>query len=53
MKLIDIFTLFTLSVMVKGAWLSAVLQPVILGFGAILSAFDSDVIDVQLFEGKS
>ena len=45
MKLIDIFALFTLSVMVKGAWLAAIVQPVILGLGAVFSSFDLDVLD--------
>ena len=40
MKLSDLFVLFTLSVMVKGAWWAVAVQPVILGFGAILSAID-------------
>ena len=53
MKLKDIFALFTLCVIVKGAWFSAAVQPVILGFGAVLSAINSDVLDVQLFEGKN
>ena len=53
MKLRDIFVLFTLSVIVKGAWWAAAVQPVILGFGAILSAIDSDVLDTQPTEWKS
>ena len=40
MKLRDIFAIFTLSFMVKGAWWAAAIQPVILGFGAILTAID-------------
>ena len=48
MKLRDILTLFTLSVIAKGTWLAAVAQPVILGLGAVLAAFDSDVLEVSL-----
>ena len=40
MKLRYIIAIFTLSVMVKGAWWAAAIQPVILGFGAILTAID-------------
>ena len=47
MKLRDILTLFTLSVIVKGAWWAAAVQPVILGLGAMYTAIDLDVIDVQ------
>ena len=47
MKLGGIFALFTLNVMVKGAWFIAAVQPVILSIGAILAAIDLDVIDVQ------
>ena len=45
MKLSDIIALFTLCVMTKAAWLAAVVQPVILGFGAVLAAFDLDILD--------
>ena len=45
MKLAEIFLLFTLSVMTKGAWLAAVVQPVILSIGAILSAIDLEVLE--------
>ena len=48
MKLTDIiFVIFTLSVMVKGAFWAAAIQPLILSLGAILSAIDLDVLDVQ------
>ena len=47
MKLTVIFVLFTLSVKVKGAWWAAAAQPVILGLGAILSAMDLDVLELQ------
>ena len=50
MKLRDIVALLALVVMVKGAWMAALAQPVILGIGAALAAFDSEVLDVQLFE---
>ena len=46
MKLFYIFALFTLSVMVKGAWLAAVVQPVILSLGAMLGTMDLDVLEM-------
>ena len=49
MKLIFVFTLFSLSVLVNGAWWAAAIQPVILSLGAILTAIDSDVLDTQTF----
>ena len=47
MNLRDIFALFTLCVMVNSAWWAAALQPVILSLGAVLSAVDKDVLDIQ------
>ena len=46
MNLRDIFALFTLCVIVNGAWWAAAVQPVILslGAGAVLSAFD--ILDI-------
>ena len=44
MKLRDIIALFTLCVMAKAAWLAALAQPVILGFGAVLAAMDLDIL---------
>ena len=38
-----IFTIFTLSEIVKGAWWVAAAQPIILSFGATLAAFNIDV----------
>ena len=52
MKLRDIIALFTLCVMAKAAWLAAVVQPVILGFGAVLAAMDYDVLDSLPFISK-
>ena len=46
MKILLIFALFALSVVVKGSWWAAAVQPVILGLGAIYTAIDLDVIDV-------
>ena len=46
MKLFYIFALFTLSVFVKGAWLAAAVQPVILSLGAILGTIDLDVLEM-------
>ena len=54
MKLTDIiFVIFTLSVMVKGAFWAAAIQPLILSLGAILSAIDLDVLDVQPIKLKN
>ena len=48
MKLESIFVITTLIVIVKGAWWATAVQPVILGFGAILTALNEDVIDIEL-----
>ena len=50
MKLSDILALSTLSVIVNGTWL-AVMQPVILSIGALLTAIDRDLLpnlDIQV-----
>ena len=47
-----IFALFTLFVIVKGAWWAAAVRPFVLGLGAILGAIDQDVLDVENFEFK-
>ena len=60
MKTFCILALFTLSVMVKGAWWAAATQPIILSFGALLTALNLDVqplldVDwknVNLFESR-
>ena len=39
MKLLTIFALFTLVVMVKGAFWAAAISPVILSIGALFTAF--------------
>ena len=48
MKLISIFAILSLSVIVKGAWWTAAVQPVILSLGAVLSTINLDVFDIQL-----
>ena len=53
MKLRDIFALLTLTVMVKGAWLAAAVQPVIVSLGAVLTAVDLDIFDMQPIQWKS
>ena len=53
MKLRSIFVVFTLLVVVKGAWMAAIVSPVVLGLGAVLSAIDQEVLNVQSFEWKS
>ena len=47
MKLTIILALLLLSVIVKGAFWAAAIQPVILSLGAILGALDLDVLDLQ------
>ena len=47
MKLREIIAIFILSISVNGAWWTAAVQPVILSLGAVLSAIDLDVLDVQ------
>ena len=46
MNLITIFALITLALTVRGAWWAAAVQPVILGFGALLTAFNQDLLDL-------
>ena len=53
MKLSSIFVLLTLIVIVKSAWWAAAVQPVILGFGTVLTALNQDVLNVELSELKS
>ena len=53
MNLISIVALFTLSVMVKGAWLAAVVQPVILSLGAILGTIDLDVLEMPFINKQA
>ena len=53
MKLSSIFIIFSLIVIVKSAWWAAAVQPVILGFGAVLTALNQDVLDVDPIELKS
>ena len=55
MKLTSILALFTLIAIVKGSWLTAAVQPVILSLGAVLTSIDSDLadmLDVQTIEWK-
>ena len=47
MKILVIFVLFTLIVIVKGALWATAIKPIILSLGAVLTAFDLDVLDVQ------
>ena len=47
MKLANIFALFTLSVIVRGAWWVAAVQPFILSLGAmVFGTIDQDVLDI-------
>ena len=47
MKLKVIFALYTLSVIVKGMWWTAAVQPVILSLGAVFTAINLDVLDIE------
>ena len=55
MKLLATFALILLSTIVKAAWWIPAVQPVILSLGAVLTAFNLDVlnIDVQPIEWKN
>ena len=53
MKIRDIFALFTLIMIVKGTWWAAAVQPVILSLGAVLSAIDKDVLDIEQIQWKN
>ena len=50
MKLFSIIALFTISFVVEGAFWASAVQPVILGIGALLSAIDLEVIDIEPIE---
>ena len=52
MKLSNILVLFSLIVIVKGAWWAAAAQPVLLGFGAVLTALNQNGLDVESLELK-
>ena len=44
MKIIfDIIVLYSLTVIVRGAWWAAAVKPVMLGFGAAFAAIDLDI----------
>ena len=43
MKISDIFTLYTLTVIVKGAWWASAVWPLILGFSAAFTSIDLDI----------
>ena len=47
MLLNRVFVLFSLVLMVKGAWWAFAAQPVILGLGAILGVLNMDVFDAK------
>ena len=53
MKLTDIiFVISTLSVMVKGAFWAAAIQPLILSLGAIYTAIDQDVLSMDFLKNQ-
>ena len=52
MKLTFIITLYSLIVIVKGAFWAAAVQPIILSLGAILAALDLEVLDAPSHEWK-
>ena len=53
MKLKGIFALLALSVVVKGTWWAAAVQPVILSLGAVFTALNHDVLDINPIEWQS
>ena len=53
MKLVTIFILSVLSTIVKGAWIAAVAQPVLLSLGTIFTALNYDVNEIQPIEWKN
>ena len=53
MRIREVFTLFALSVIVKGSLWAAAVQPIILSLGAMMAAVDQDVLNVHFFDWKS
>ena len=47
MKFTSILALFALSEIVNGAFWVAAIQPVLLGLGAVLTALNEDVLDLE------
>ena len=52
MKFSIIYVHFILIAYVRGAWLAAIVQPVIVGLGAVLTALNQDGLDIEPFEFK-
>ena len=52
MKLKNTIAFFLLSVMAKGAWWAAAVQPVILSLGTAFAAIEQDVLDIHLLDWK-
>ena len=53
MKLKCLFAFLSLSLMVKGTWWAAAVQPVILSLGAVLTTINQDVLDVESIQLKT
>ena len=53
MKLKVIFALYTLSVIVKGTWWTAAVQPFILSLGSVFAAIDQDVLDIEPIQWRN
>ena len=47
MKFTVLFVIISLSVIVKGTFWAAAVQPFVLGLGAMLGTVDLDVLDVE------
>ena len=47
MKSFSILAILSLSVIVKGAWWTAAVQPIILTLGAVYTAIDRDILDLE------
>ena len=52
MKTICIFVIFTLSVIVEGAWYAAAVRPIILSFGAALASLNLNELTFLDFDLK-
>ena len=53
MKLKLIFVFLTLTLVAKGFWLAAAVQPVLLSLGAVLTVLNQDALDIQPIEMKN
>ena len=50
MKLSSLIILLSLLEIVKSAWWASAMQPVLLGFGAVFTALNQEILDVEPIE---